>query len=226
MPARPPTLTGYSAFLASVVNVPSQAIPPQFTGSGTFQQGSDVLTIVSVTTGSVWDDAFLSDAEDAIPENTPVITQLSGTTGSVGTYELGAIATQTISTPEAITAANDWVVGSFKIALDLVNEGLSFVSDRLYEWAVYNLAADRLVNFAPDPPQVAFFVPLRVKLRLSAPVFGIVTGGSDQGTASSQITPKFVESLTMLDLQTLRTPWGRDYMGIAQQYGPTIWGLS
>ena len=37
--------------------------------------------------------------------------------------------------------------------------------------------------------------------------------------------PKAFDELTIGNLQNLKTPWGRVYLGIAQSYG-TLWGLS
>jgi hypothetical protein len=38
-------------------------------------------------------------------------------------------------------------------------------------------------------------------------------------------TPDFVKTLTLANLQQLKTPWGRQYLAYAQSAGP-LWGLS
>lgn len=106
----------------------------------------------------------------------------------------------------------------------------------LYALAVYNLAGDRLVNFAPDvqdapivegsDPPLPYFAWLRSKLGLNSFVPGVIQSSSDNGTSQSLVVPKAMENLTFFDLQTLKTPWGQTYMGYAQSYGSTIWGIS
>jgi hypothetical protein len=39
------------------------------------------------------------------------------------------------------------------------------------------------------------------------------------------LNPEVMNNLTFADLQTLKTPWGRIYLGIAQDVG-TLWGVT
>ncbi len=100
-----------------------------------------------------------------------------------------------------------------------------------YAWAVYNLAAHLLIMWAPDnpalaPPNNTFFADLRDKYGLNSFTPGVIQASHDQGTGQAFIVPDFVKNMTMADLAYLKTPWGRAYMGLAQAYGPTIWGLT
>jgi len=104
-----------------------------------------------------------------------------------------------------------------------------------HAWAVYNLGGDILVNYAPDnddatppvePPNDHYFTILRTKLGLNSFVPGIIQSSSDNGTSVSYMTPGWMEQMTLANLQQLKTPWGRQYLMLAQAYGPTIWGLS
>jgi hypothetical protein len=54
---------------------------------------------------------------------------------------------------------------------------------------------------------------------------GVVTSTGDQGTNVGLLNPKFMQNLTLADLQYMKTPWGRAYLSISQKFG-SLWGLS
>lgn len=134
---------------------------------------------------------------------------------------------------------------SYNVALMFVNPALRCVpgcppgsSDdvTIYALAVYNLAGDRLINFAQDQPgapnvkgskpPMPYFQWARKQFNLNGFVSGAITSSSDNGTSASFDVPQWAKNLTVSQLSNLQTPWGRTYLGIAQSYGPTIWGLS
>lgn len=119
----------------------------------------------------------------------------------------------------------DIVLTTLDIAREMVNETLQ-VSPNIYTLAVYNLATDRLINYANDVPGQTFFQDLRKQFRLTDVSVGVPSQASDQGTAVGILNPEQLKLLTIQDLQTMKTPYGRVYMGFAQAYGQTIWGLS
>jgi len=104
----------------------------------------------------------------------------------------------------------------------------------MYAIAVYNFAGDRLINYAQDPadapvvegsdPPMKFFAYTRKTLNIFGFVSGVVQSTGDAGTNVSMVVPKQFENFTLADLQNLKTPWGREYLAIAQQYGPSVWG--
>jgi hypothetical protein len=71
-----------------------------------------------------------------------------------------------------------------------------------------------------------YWSDLRAKYGLDSFVLGVIQSSADQGTSQSLLVPDWVKNLTMFDLALLKTPWGRRYLGLAQAYGPTIWGLT
>lgn len=113
----------------------------------------------------------------------------------------------------------------YEVALATVNDAL-LVSPMMYVLAVYNLATDRMINFMPDLPDQSYWKDLRGDFGINSISLGVVVSGSDQGTSMSQMNPETFALLTLQDIQTLKTPWGRTYIGIAQAYGPNLWGLS
>ena len=44
--------------------------------------------------------------------------------------------------------------------------------------------------------------------------------------AISLVVQKAAEAFQLSDLQNLKTPWGRTYLGFAQKYGPSVWGVA
>jgi len=71
-----------------------------------------------------------------------------------------------------------------------------------------------------------YFVDVRKGLGLNTFTVGVVSSASDQGTSAGLIVPDFFKTLTLLDLDLMKTPWGRTYLELAQLSGPNVWGLS
>lgn len=115
---------------------------------------------------------------------------------------------------------------TLNVALEIVNELINCASPTLYTYAVYNLASDRLINYAQDQNGQTFFADTRTALRIFSPALGVPTAASDQGTSVGLLNPEFMRLFTLRDLQTLKTPFGRAYMEIAMDYGSNLWGLS
>jgi hypothetical protein len=130
-----------------------------------------------------------------------------------------------------------WIGASYNLAMNTVNTQLKAVPNMnsdypsLYAMAVYYFATDRLVNITPDnsalsPPDNTFFATLRSKFKLSSFISGVVQSTQDETTSVTLKVPAWASDLTLLELQLLKTPWGQAYLAIAQEMGPTSWGLS
>lgn len=117
------------------------------------------------------------------------------------------------------------IATSLQIATDIVSKAILFASADMYVLAVYNLAADRLINYAPDVTGQTYFRDLRVKLKLLSLSVGVPSAASDQGTSVGLLNPESLKGLTLANLQNLKTPCGRQYLEIAQAFG-SIWGVS
>lgn len=85
------------------VQVISTFLGSAFSGTGTLVNSSTTLTVASVVSGSLTPGSVVSGV--SIPNNTTIIRQLTGTMGGVGTYQMSAAATGTVSSPESITAS-------------------------------------------------------------------------------------------------------------------------
>lgn len=117
------------------------------------------------------------------------------------------------------------IATSLQIAQDIVSFAILRASADLYTLAVYNLAADRLLNYAPDVPDQTWFRDTRKRMRLLELSVGVPTSVSDGGTSVGILNPEALKNLTLANLQNLKTPVGRAYLEIAQAYG-TVWGIS
>ena len=129
---------------------------------------------------------------------------------------------------------NSPVLGwAFTVAMLLANPDLALiaspsslpVSTDLYSLAVYNLAGDNLVNFAPDQTGRTYFQELRASYGIGNFNAGVLTFASDNGTSRGYQPIEAMRSLILPELQNLKTPWGRAYLGFAQMAG-SLWGLS
>jgi len=133
------------------------------------------------------------------------------------------------------------IAQSFWYAMTVVNEQLGVVGNAetpppqqfptYYAYAVYNLAGDFLVRFAIDDPNAVdpyktYWKDLRTKMGLNSFQPGVIQSSSDQGTSQSFVVPDWYRQISLGDQMLLQTPWGRQYLALAQAYGPSIWGLT
>lgn len=123
-------------------------------------------------------------------------------------------------------ALTNWLKIAFDVAMAIVNDDLA-VTGSIYPLAVYNLGADILINIAPDVPGSGqrFMAKLREQYEILKPIAGAITTGSNEGSSATVLNPEFLKNLTQAQLQNLKTPWGRAYLGYANAVG-TLWGLT
>lgn len=119
---------------------------------------------------------------------------------------------------------------SYDIAHEMVNRYIDCASPGIYTQAVYNLAGDYLVNIAQDDPNLAppdntYWADLRNAMSINSFIPGLINATNDEDTSAALLTPLGLQNLTIADLQNLKTPWGRVYMGIAQSVG-SMWGIT
>jgi hypothetical protein len=70
-----------------------------------------------------------------------------------------------------------------------------------------------------------YFATLRRQFNLAGFVPGVISASNDESTGQSILNPEFMKGLTLGNLQNLKTPFGRQYLAFAQDYGQ-IWGVS
>ena len=142
----------------------------------------------------------------------------------------------------ALPTTSPYIQFSYQISLDIVNPVLLVVPSSspaypgIYALAVYNLATHNLVSYAPDPTPVViyppgstsvvgFFAYTRAQFALNSFVGGVIQSTSDESTSQSMVVPEQFKTYTVANLDALKTPWGRRYLGFAASVG-TNWGLS
>lgn len=128
--------------------------------------------------------------------------------------------------PQAALPSNSpYAAFAFNMSHKAVNKAL--IPTGTYTIAVYNLAGSYLINNCPDQPGQTFFKDLRAALKLNtAFIPGVVASSGDQGTSVALLVPDFFKDLSLEALQRLKDPFGLAYLTIAQDYGPTVWGLT
>jgi hypothetical protein len=144
-----------------------------------------------------------------------------------------------VQIPSAALPTDSPVPGyAFNFALTTVNPALQIACGptpnawSAYTVAVYNLAADILINWAQDPQdepayknELQYFAWLRDSYGINQFVAGVIQSSSDEGTSQSMVVPDQFKGLTIGQLTNLRTPYGRQFLSISQSFG-TLWGLS
>ena len=136
-----------------------------------------------------------------------------------------------MAVPEIVLPNNSpYIEISYDLAVEIVNWYLNCASPIVYTQCVYNLGGDYLVNMAQDnpnlpPPYNTYWTDLRQSLGVNSFIPGLVNAANDEDTSAAILTPLGLQNLTLMDLQNLKTPWGRVYLGLAQSVG-SMWGLT
>ncbi len=123
---------------------------------------------------------------------------------------------------------------SLAVAQEIVTLDLAQISPMMFSLATYNLAGDRLLNYAQDLPGAAnvpgstppapFFAAARQSYGINSFVAGIIQEAHDESTGESMKINE-AQQLTLMDLQNLKTPYGRAYLQLVQNLG-SLWGLN
>lgn len=124
------------------------------------------------------------------------------------------------------------IARSFDMAQHYVLREIALLDLGLYARALYCFAADRFLNFAvpvvgapTNEAGVDCITQARRAYSLGSFTAGVINSASDNGTAGSITVPEGLKNLSLIDLQALKTPWGREYLGLASSFGP-LWGMS
>ena len=121
---------------------------------------------------------------------------------------------------------SEYLTWAYDLSISIVNLAFTCVPGPMYLLMVYNLGGSNLINFAQDQPGQTYFADLRKALNINSLTSGLVASSSDEGTSVSLLNPDFIKTLTIADLQYYKDPYGRTYLGYAQRYGPSAWGVS
>lgn len=125
----------------------------------------------------------------------------------------------------ALPDDSPWIATTYNASLELVYSDLAFLAPTLYSIAVYNLATAFLVDWASDVPPSTYFADARIKFGTGNFIPGLIINTGDESDNVAIMIPDSLKQLSLANLQQLKTPWGRAYLGIVQMIG-NIWGLS
>lgn len=119
--------------------------------------------------------------------------------------------------------------------VDAAGVGIS-AGQSIYTLAVYNLAGDNVINYAQDlpdappiagsDPPMAYFAWVRKQWNVLGFVSGVIQSAADESTSESMVVQEAAKNFTLANMQQLKTPYGRQYLALAQSYGPTTWGMT
>ena len=136
----------------------------------------------------------------------------------------------------ALPSNSQYPSWAYNFALQVVNPQLGLGicpapgNWSIYALAVYNLAGHTLILYAQDQSGQTYFSKLRGPIAdggygINAFVAGVVQSAADETTSDSLVVPESLKGLTLMNLQQLKTPWGINYLNLAQDFGQ-IWGVS
>lgn len=121
----------------------------------------------------------------------------------------------------ALPANSPWPGYAFNQAMNTVLT-VSGVASLDYVLAVYNCGGHILLAITPDQTGQTYFAGQRAAFDMLGVSNGMIAASSDQGTSNTFATPEGFKNLTVRDLDFMRTPWGRWYLGYAQDYGSIV----
>jgi len=139
----------------------------------------------------------------------------------------------TMGISNAVLNPNDPVVClAFTLALNIVNKTLACIAPIVYAFAVYNLGGSYIINFAQDMTNapvyqngLPFFAYMRKQWNISGYVSGTIQSSSDVSTSESMVVPDYAKDMSLYELQLIKDPFGRQYLSLAQNFGP-LWGMN
>lgn len=150
--------------------------------------------------------------------------------------------TQTMQVPSAaLPAGSPWPGIALGISLGIVNQSLINMpipqfdaagvalntgGFSVYSQCVYYLAADTLLNITPDVPGFTYFARQRRKFNLNGFTSGVVQSSSNEASSVSMVVQDAAKAFTLANVQQLKTPYGRQYLQLAQSYGPSTFGIT
>jgi hypothetical protein len=138
-----------------------------------------------------------------------------------------------------VPSTSPYVTYAFDYASQVVNYNLQAANGipgawNLYALAVYNLAADFLINIVQDPanaptvtgsnPPMPYWQYLRSQLGIASSSLGVVQSTGDDGTSVSLMLPSQFSTFTLANMLQTKTPYGRQYLAIAGSWG-SLWGM-
>lgn len=214
-----PTTPNLADFYAVAIGqgVPAADLPSGALSTVTIDTSGNISALA--TSGTVQAGMILSN---------PLGSYLSSWNTTSGT--VSPAPTEAVSEP-SITVYSPYVGWALNYAIQValpgpgIGAGLSGFAGQ-YILAVYNLALHQLLKIGQDQPNQSFFTQIQAQYKIGKLIPGVVMASGDQATSETLVVPEFFKNLTLSELDLVKTPYGREYLGYAQMYGPSIVGFS
>ncbi len=214
-----PTLAGFQAFILSVMGIAVGYLPQN--SQSIVNAYNRALAIVNPDIANIdpvtYADAVYNLAGDLLINYAADMVQINASLSWLnGQVTVNTVADHGFSTGDPIAVSGviaPGYNGKFQIAVTGANT------------FTYPLAANPGAATVPGQSAESFFVNLRASWKITAFVPGVIASSSDESTSESLLNQDFMKTMTMSDLQRLKTPFGRTYMAIAQEYGGIV-GIS
>lgn len=131
-----------------------------------------------------------------------------------------------VNIPALILPDDDWSIPfSYQFSLETVRREICHFSPFMYQQAVYNLGTDVLINVAQDQDGRDELKKKRKDFKIDGFVPGVIQNSANAGTSEGMLNPEVFKGMLLSDLKNLRTPWGRQYLEIADN-ASSLWGFS
>lgn len=180
--------------------------------------GQVTVTSPSSVTGATGYNVYAASTSgaEALQNSSPI---------AIGTnYTIDALAAGTATPPAVSTANSPWIAYALNRALNLVMQ-IPTIAGLDYTLAVYNCAGHILIGISPDQASQSYFTDARKNFGMLEASSGVISSSSDQATSNSFAVPEVMTKMTVGDLYFFKTPWGREYLAFAQDFG-AIAGMS
>jgi len=211
-----PNLTDFNTYVLNQ-GVPASDIPSGALSGVSIDTSGNLVAAGS--TGTVTAGMILSGSGIAPDTYLTAWTQAS-LTGTVFPVPLVALSGLSLS---ASTAQVSW---AFDYAVNRVMTGGSSMPGSVYTLAVYNLGMHQLLKIGQDITPSTFFSGARQQYGITSFVGGVISATADQNSSNAIAVPEAFKNLGFSNLDALKTPWGREYLAYAQEYGPYVVGVS
>lgn len=114
---------------------------------------------------------------------------------------------------------------AYQVAQDIVPLDFAKTAPTIYTLTIYNFGGSQLLQTQPDYPGRTYFADARAAYGINSFVAGVIDTSADSTTSQHMIVGKGLQNLSLLDLQRLKDPYGRQALAYMQAIG-TLWGLT
>lgn len=126
----------------------------------------------------------------------------------------------------AIADDDPMIQACYDQANELLNVGMGLeLIPVTFVNTVYSAGVSMLLNYANDTAPSTWFADMRKSLGIGKQLLGVLTGAADNGTSGNMVVSNAMTNLSLMDLQMMQDPFGRQVIAVLMELGP-IWGYT